>query len=231
MRSVILLVRHAVTDAVGVRLTSRQPGVLLNPRGLWQVGEICNYLCDVPLAAVYSSPLERSLATASPIAASHALEVRILDALNEVDFGEWTGLTFDELSRLAGWRDFNQCRANAGVPGGERAADVQQRIVTALDDLQRRHAGEVIATVSHGDVIREAVLHAAATPLDLWHRFEISPASITSIAYDDGNPTLLAVNQVPGRFAYQIERGAERAPTAGGEKRTRLDKLIAISRS
>jgi broad specificity phosphatase PhoE len=204
VRAVILLVRHALTDAVGVRLTSRQPGVLLNARGQGQVSDICECLRDVPLAAVYSSPLERTLATASPLAAAQALHVCTLDALNEVDFGEWSGLTLEELATIPGWRDFNRSRASADVPGGERAADVQHRIVTALEELQQRHAGEVIAAVSHGDVIRAAVLHVAATPLDLWHRFEISPASITTLVYDDGNPTLLGVNSLPGRFAYRI---------------------------
>jgi broad specificity phosphatase PhoE len=205
VRCVILLVRHALTDAVGVRLTSRQPGVPLNARGFEQVSDIAACLREVPLAAVYSSPLERTIATASPIASTHALEPRTLDALNEVDFGEWTGLTLAELSGLPDWRRFNEHRASADVPGGERAADVQRRIVAALETLQRRHAGEVIAAVSHGDVIRAAVLHIASTPLDLWYRFEISPASVTTIIYEEGSPRLLAVNATPGRLAYETQ--------------------------
>jgi broad specificity phosphatase PhoE len=198
VRSVILLVRHAETDAVGVRLTSRLPGVVLNARGVEQVAQVCGCLRAVPLAAIYSSPLERAVATASPIAASHGLDLRIVDELNEVKFGEWTGLTFEELSKIAGWRRFNEARGSADVPGGERASDVQRRIVAALDHLRRTHEGHVIAAVSHADVIRAAVLHVTRTPLDEWHRFEIGPASITCIAYDDGNPTLLAAN-ITGR--------------------------------
>jgi probable phosphoglycerate mutase len=152
----------------------------------------------VPLAAIYSSPLERALATASPIAARHGLDVCTVDALNEVDFGEWNGLTFEELSTLPAWQRFNESRGSADVPGGERAVDVQRRMVAALDDLRRRHDGQVIAAVSHADVIRAAALHATATPLDEWHRFEISPASITTLAYEDGTLRLLAVN-VTGR--------------------------------
>lgn len=227
MRCVILLVRHALTDAVDVRLTSRQLGVRLNARGLGQVAELRESLRHVPLAAIYSSPLERALATASPIAATHALEVRALDALNEVDFGEWTGCTLEELSALAAWRDFNAARGSADVPGGERAIDVQRRIVAALDRLRQRHAGAIlpqgtgkgpqqathenkhspiIAAVSHAEVIRAAVLHATATPLDLWHRFEIAPASITTVGYDDGHARLLAVNEAPARFALNVRR-------------------------
>jgi broad specificity phosphatase PhoE len=204
VRSVILLVRHAETDAVGVRLTSRQPGVPLNARGLRQVGEVCHSLQHVPLAAVYSSPLERAIATASPIAAAHGLEVRTLDALNEVNFGEWTGLTFEELSVVPAWRRFNERRGSAEVPRGERAADVQRRIVAALGDLHHHHQGQAIAAVSHADVIRAAVLHVTATPLDDWHRFEIGPASITTIGYDEGNPTLLDVNVVGRMPVYEF---------------------------
>jgi probable phosphoglycerate mutase len=158
----------------------------------------------VPLAAVYSSPLERALATASPIASTHALDVCALEALNEVDFGEWTGLTFKELSTRPGWRDFNESRRTATVPGGERAIDVQHRIVTALDMLRQRHPAAIIAVVTHAEVIRAAVLHATATPLDLWHRVEIHPASITTMVYDDGHTTLLAVNEAPRRFALNV---------------------------
>ena len=202
MSVVVLLIRHGVTDAVGVRLTSRLPGVALNADGTEQVAQVCDRLREVPLAAVYSSPLERARATAEPIARAHALDVIELDALNEVDFGEWTGLTFDELSRLPAWARFNTARADADVPGGERAVDVQRRIIAALDDLQQRHEGAIIAAVSHGDVIRAALLHAAGTSLDLWHRFEVSPASISAIAYAAGYPRLLGVNEVPGRFAF-----------------------------
>jgi broad specificity phosphatase PhoE len=202
--AVILLVRHAETDAVGVRLTGRQPGVALNGRGLAQVEQVCRYLRDVPLTAIYSSPLERALGTASPIAASHGLEVRIDHALNEVDFGEWTGLTFDALARLPGWRRFNESRGSADVPGGERAPEMQRRIVSALADLGRRHQGQVIAAVSHAELIRAAVLHATGAPLRDWQRVEISPASITTIQYEGDDGRLIAVNVTGGAPVDEI---------------------------
>jgi probable phosphoglycerate mutase len=193
----ILLIRHAMTSAVGVRLTSRLPGVRLSPEGAAQVERLRERLRGVELSAVYSSPLERALATAAPLASDRRLDVQIDEELLEVDFGDWTGLSFEELDALPEWQRFNRERGRAVVPNGESAADVQRRIVAALARLAARHRGETIAAVSHGDVIRNAVLHAAGTPLDLWRRFEISPASVTSVSYEEEAPRLLTVNERP----------------------------------
>ena len=197
MHTTILLIRHALTDAVGVRLTARAPGITLSHAGVAQVQRLCERLRGVPLAAVYSSPLERAVATAEPLAADRLLPVRICDGLNEVDFGDWTGLTFQELEAVPEWQRFNRERASATVPNGETATDVQRRIVATLATLASRHAGEMIAAVSHADVIRNAVLHAAATPIREWQRFEVSPASITALQYADDEPRLLVVHERP----------------------------------
>jgi len=197
MSTTILCIRHAHTDAVGVRLTSRTPGLRLSTVGLAQAQQLRERLRGVAFAAVYSSPMERAVATAEPLAADRMMPVQIVDGLTEVDFGDWTGLTFAELDAKPEWQRFNRQRGTAVVPRGETAAEVQQRVVGTLTALASRHLGETIAAVSHGDVIRNAVLHAAATPLDLWHRFDISPASITAIVFTDGEPRLLTVNERP----------------------------------
>lgn len=197
MSTTILCIRHALTDAVGVRLTSRLPGIALSPVGVRQTQQLRERLRTVTLAAVYSSPMERAVATAEPLARDRLMHVQIIDGLTEVEFGDWTGLTFAELDRKPEWQRFNSDRGTAAVPGGETAADVQRRMVATLISLASRHPGETIAAVSHGDVIRNAVLHAAGTPLDLWHRFEISPASITALLFTDGEFRLLTVNERP----------------------------------
>ena len=162
-----------------------------------QVRRLRERLRDVPLSAVYSSPLERAVETAQPIADERRMSVRIVDGLNEVEFGDWTNLTFEEPDALPEWRRFNRERGTAAVPRGEAAVDVQRRIVSTLVELASRHVGETIAAVSHADVIRAAVLHAAATPLGEWQRFEIGPASITALVYTPDGPRLLCVNERP----------------------------------
>ena len=147
-----------------------------------------------PLAAVYSSPLERALETARPLAAARNLDPQVREDLNEVDYGHWTGLSFDELAALPAWQEYNRHRSTAPVPQGERAADVQSRIMTALQVLRVRHEGQAFAIVSHAEVIRSAVLSCAGVSLDLFHTIDIDTASVTGVELAP-TPRLLFVNR------------------------------------
>lgn len=192
----VLLVRHGHTDVVGHRLVSRLPGVVLSDDGRRQARALGDAMRLAPLAAVYASPLERARETAAAIAAPHRLAVGIERGLHEIDFGDWTGLTFDELAPRAEWRAFNERRASADVPRGERAADVQARIVATLRRLARLHDGGTIAAVSHADVIRAAVLHCTGTSLDRWATVAIDPASVTTLDVDARGPHLVSIDEV-----------------------------------
>ena len=196
-RTTVLLIRHGHTDALGSRLVSRLPGYSLNATGRAAVARLRAVLSAQPLAAVYASPLKRTMETATPLAADRGVPVRACDGLLEVDFGEWSGKTFAELDRRKDWRQFNNRRGSAPVPGGESAAAVQVRILACLQDLHRRHPGETIAAVSHADVIRAALLHFTATPLDRWQHIEVAPASITALAIDARNGEVLYHNMCP----------------------------------
>jgi broad specificity phosphatase PhoE len=193
--SVVLLIRHAHTDALGRVLTGRAPGVMLSALGRGQADRLGRALAPLPLAAIYTSPLERAAATAQAIAQHQSAAITTDTDLLEIDFGEWTGLTFGELDRLADWHAFNRQRSSAIVPGGEACALVQERIVGAIARLAARHAGQIVAAISHGDVIRSAVLYVAGSSLDMYDRFEISPASVTGVAVSDATLRLLYVNQ------------------------------------
>jgi broad specificity phosphatase PhoE len=90
-------------------------------------------LATISIDAVYSSPLVRVRETAEPIATDHCLGVDIEDDLNEVDFGDWTGATFDVLQADPRWDAFNARHSAAVVPNGERPLDVQRRVVTLIN--------------------------------------------------------------------------------------------------
>jgi probable phosphomutase (TIGR03848 family) len=195
IHTTVLLVRHGQTDAVGQWLAGRTEGVGLNQAGRAQAERLRARLSSLNLAAIYSSPLQRAVETAGPLAHERGLRVEPRLELAEVDFGEWNGQRFDTLAADPRWTRFNTHRSLAAVPRGERAPDVQARIVRTLDDLRSAHPGQIVVCVSHADVIRLAVLSVAGAPIDFIHRFEITPASVTAVALHDTTAVLLYVNE------------------------------------
>ncbi len=113
----LYLVRHAVADGVGSIIHGRRPGVSLNEVGREQAAWLAERLRDDQLHAVYSSPLERARETAEAIAAPHRVPVCIEPGLNEMNFGEWTGRSVEELREHPRWRAFNERRSATRVPG------------------------------------------------------------------------------------------------------------------
>ena len=193
-----LLIRHATTEAIGKRLAGRRPGMHLDERGRRQAQVLAERLSRLPVAAIYSSPLERTLETAEPIAKLLGREVVSREELLEIEFGEWTGKDFGELDPLPEFRCFNEFRSYSPVPGGEFMLQAQLRMVLGLDALRRLHPDECVAVVSHGDMIRAAIAHYAGIPLDLFQRLEVSPASISTIDIDDRTVRLIGINDTVG---------------------------------
>ena len=188
------LIRHASCNGLGQTLWGRTPRVCLNEKGKLQAQRLAQQFDGIKLQALYSSPLERALETAETLAQSMNLEVEKSSALNEIDFGDWTGKTFEILSTDERWRRFNSCRSMTTIPNGESFLEVQNRIVKELDVLSHQHANAHVALVSHADIIRAAVAYFAATPIDMIERLEISPCSVSVLALDDESATLLTIN-------------------------------------
>jgi broad specificity phosphatase PhoE len=188
------LIRHASCDGLGQTLWGRTPGICLNDTGATEAQCLADRFKNMTFNAIYSSPLERALQTATVIAENMKLDVKTSDAANEIDFGEWTGKTFDELSRDERWRHFNRRRSMTMIPSGESFLDVQNRIVKELETLALQHGDARVAIISHADVIRAAVAYFSAIPIDLVERFEISPCSVSAVAVNDDNATLLTLN-------------------------------------
>jgi probable phosphomutase (TIGR03848 family) len=201
--TVILLVRHAATPTTGVKLPGRAPGLHLSEDGRRQADAAADRLAKLPkLAAVYTSPLERARETALSIARARGLAVRIERDLSELDIGEWTGLSLKRASRKPEWAIIQRHPSGFRFPGGESFLEMQTRVTTALGRLVARHPGEIVATVSHADPIKAVVAQALGTPLDLFQRIFIAPASISAIAYrPDGPPAVLTVNSMGGDLA------------------------------
>jgi probable phosphomutase (TIGR03848 family) len=192
--TVLLLVRHGVTEATGKRLYGRSPGVHLSDRGRAQADAVADRMAGMPIRAVISSPLERCRETAASIARQLRLRVRTEPGLLETDVGSWTGRTFGQIRRSRLWRRILAVPSSERFPDGESLSEVQARTVRALDAIASVHAGDVIVVVSHGDPIRLALAHYAGMHLDHFQRLEVAPGSVSAVAVGGSAPRILRVN-------------------------------------
>jgi probable phosphomutase (TIGR03848 family) len=192
--AILLLIRHGVTDQTGKRLYGRS-AVHLSAAGREQALGVAERLRGVRLAALYSSPLDRCLETAAPIAEASGLEVNTVEDLQEIDYGTWTGKSFPALRRTKLWRRIHGSSPSAvRFPGGETLAEVQRRAVAALEGIAERHPRATVAVVSHGDVVLLALAHFAGMHVDQYQRLEAATASISAVRLTEGAPKVLRVN-------------------------------------
>src|SRR4051812_20395224 len=144
-----LLIRHALTDAADRWYAGRMEGVSLNAAGQQQARTLAKRLQDVTIDAIYSSPLTRCLETAGEIASVHDVQVRTEETFTEIDCGDWTGKTFDELHEDPRFGAFNTFRCGTRPPGGELMVEVQARMIAGLLRLAPRHEHQTVAVVTH----------------------------------------------------------------------------------
>ncbi|MCW5979488.1 MAG: histidine phosphatase family protein [Bryobacteraceae bacterium] len=189
-----LLIRHCATDAVGKILAGRMPGIHLNPAGAAQLAELTQRVERFRASWIYSSPLERAVETAEALAHGRGTPVSHAQELNDIDFGNWTGKPFVDLDRLPEWAWFNSFRGFAAPPGGESMLDVQCRVMGLIARLEQDHPFETLALVTHADVIKAALLTVLGAPLDMVHRLEIEPASVSALEFAGGSPRVLQIN-------------------------------------
>jgi probable phosphoglycerate mutase len=200
-------VRHALTGTTGVKLPGRAPGLSLSDEGRRQADAVAARIAKLPsVAAVYASPLERARETGLAIARGRGLALRIERDLSEIDIGEWTGLSIRRASRKPEWQIVQRHPSGFRFPGGESFTEMQTRMTAALARLADRHRGETVVAVSHADPIKAAVAHALGTPLDLFQRIVIAPASISAVACRLEGPAVLTVNSVDDDLAGLLAR-------------------------
>lgn len=192
--TVLLLVRHGLTDSTGKRLTGWTPGIHLSARGREQADGLVARLDGIPLDAIYSSPLERCRETAAPLAAARGLRVSVRQDLGEVRFGDWTNRSLAQLSKTKLWRSVQHVPSLTRFPGGESFAEVQVRAMRELERIAADHPRRRVAVCSHADVIKLVLAHLAGIHTDLFQRLTIDTASVSVLSIGEGIPRLVKVN-------------------------------------
>ena len=210
----VLLIRHGENNTIGKRLMGRLPGVHLNEKGKQQAEQLAQLLGGAPIKAVYSSPLERAMETAEPLARALNLPVQAAPGIVELDCGSWQGKTLKQLGRLKMWKVVQEKPSVFRFPGGESFVEAQERAAAEVERIAAAHEEKDLVTLfSHGDIIRLLVAHFLGVPLDLFQRVSANPASISVIHIDKkGRPHVAHVNQV---LAFELRQ--DKPDPAGGK--------------
>jgi len=190
----LLLIRHATTAATGKRLGGRTEASL-DDGGRSQASATAARLADLPVKAVYTSPLARTRETAEVIAEPLGLDVTPHEGLLEVEYGRWTDRPLKQVARTKLWPVIQSRPSLVRFPEGETIRAAQLRAVEAVEELVAAHTRDVVAAVTHADVIKAVVAFYIGQPLDLFQRLHVAPASVTALQLaPGGHPTLLRFN-------------------------------------
>ncbi len=150
------LIRHAEVEEQYHSVFGGRIDMALSRRGHDQSEALGNYLKNKRLDAVYASPMRRVQQTLQPLLGNGGPKPTVLPELREVDFGDWTGLHWDEVQTKYGisalaWLDQLEC---GGIPNAECSRTLRARVEPCLQGLLERHRGEEVALACHGGVIR-----------------------------------------------------------------------------
>jgi probable phosphoglycerate mutase len=196
----LLLIRHGENDYVKTgKMAGRIPGVHLNEKGQKQAQALGEALRDVPLKAIISSPLERAMETAAPIAESHQLNIVQEPDLMDTNIGKWQGRSWKLLALKKEWKIVQNAPSRFRFPDGESFPECQLRIVNVLERVIKKYnkPQDVVAVVFHADPIKLAVAHFLGMPLDHFQRLGCDTGSLTAIHAGTAGAHLIKLNQRP----------------------------------
>ncbi len=209
----LLLARHGQSVSNAVRRFQGVQDVALSELGARQAEALGRAIRRLPIAAVYTSPLERARRTAEIAAAGLDVPLTPVDDLRELSLGDWEGRTVEEIRALPGdpyeqWvRDPVACLP----PGAEPLPEVQARVVSAMADIAAAHPnGQQVLVVCHGGVISAYLAHCLGLPLSSIWRLTLSNGSITEVA----PPSVRSVNST--RHLAGLGAGAPMSPSRLG---------------
>ena len=213
----LLLIRHGEVDAnVEYRFLGRRDDPL-NENGLAQAQRLASLAATLPIDLVLSSPKDRARTTAKAITEASGTDLRLDDRLVELDFGDWEGLTRDQI--ISGDPDRREFilrwdrDPSLAAPGGESLATVQERVVAFADDTVRDHAGETLAVVSHMGPIKALLCAALDVSLTGARRLFLDPAAVSVVDWST-RPVVRLVNS-HGHLGWSNARWLRQPPSKG----------------
>ncbi|MDD6134362.1 MAG: histidine phosphatase family protein [Selenomonadaceae bacterium] len=193
----VVFVRHGQTEWNVSGRYQGQSDVALSAAGIEQAEKLAANFPVEHIDAIYASDLIRARVTAETVAKRFGLGVNLEPAFRELSFGDWEGLTYEQI--VASWPDaMENFLAHPDIlyiPHGESFPEVQQRAMSRLQELIQKHEGQTIMVAAHGAVLRTMLTAALHMPLQyLWSIRQFNTA-VNIVRYDaEGNPTVELLN-------------------------------------
>jgi phosphoserine phosphatase len=194
----IILVRHGHVAGISPERFRGRADLMLTAEGVRQAGAAARRIAATwAPVAIYTSPLTRCRSTAEAIGKPLGLAPSPLEGLIDIDYGQWQGLTPDEVrARWPGQLEtWYRAPDWAEIPGGETLQDVLVRTVSALRYVIGRHPGETVVLVGHDSVNRAMLLHALGLPLSRYWRLGQQPCAMSEIDFSGYGFAVLSINE------------------------------------
>ncbi len=185
----LLVARHGQTNH---NLDHRYQGQIdapLNETGVEQAGKLAKRLFGEKIDVIYSSDLMRCVQTAKLVAKKHTLKVNKDGRLRELSFGEWEGMSYNEIQAqspdlLEKWMNDP---AHIPPPNGETLIQLATRVKSAVDEIKPQHEEQTVLFVTHGGVIRTLLCLSLGIDLNRHSQFESETGSISELLfYEEG---------------------------------------------
>lgn len=184
----VFLVRHGATQLTAEDRFSGATGVDLSDEGRWQVQQLARRLGGEPIAAVYCSPLGRTVQTAALLAQPHGITPMKHDGLREISHGRWEGLTRGEVAERfpEEYEAWEMDPLTFAPQGGECGLDVLARALPVVRTIVVGHPGQRVIVVSHKATLR--LVMSSLLGFDgrgYRDRLEQSPACLNVVDFRD----------------------------------------------
>jgi broad specificity phosphatase PhoE len=206
----LFLLRHAEVEARYQRIFGGRIDMDLSPRGHEQAAALARYLQPKRFDAGYCSPMKRVQQTVAPLVKAGLPVPTAMENLREVDFGDWTGLGWEEVRarfNVSPFQWLHQLEA-AAIPNAECAKTFRARVEPCLREILAAHPGQNVAIACHGGVIRMVLSILLELPLSKMAGFEIEYASLTEIHCSPHKAEVQLLNFTPWRDVRTSEAGS-----------------------
>lgn len=184
-KTTLLLIRHGETRMNVQNIFRGRTDISLNENGVRQAGLLAAALAELPVRAVYSSPLSRARETAQPLAERLGLPVIPMDEFHNISLGDWEGRSKEDIRTGYPelWEQWIHSPETMIIPGGETLVQVRARARRGIESLLQRHLGEMAAVITHRSVLKAALATILNLERDYFWKFYLDNCSYSVVEH------------------------------------------------